>query len=169
MEATTATTPDFAQAAVRDFEALSKRDAAGMEAAYADDAIIELVPVGVLRGSAELRQFFEGLFAAMPDLETTYEVRAASANTAVVEWRMRGTFTGAPFQDVEPTGKPLELRGVDLMRIEDDRIVHNTAYYDAMEFSRQLGMLPPRDSGAEKAMIRAFNASTKLRARFANR
>lgn len=167
MEATT--TADFAQAAVRDFEALQNRDAAGMEAAYADDAIVELVPIGILRGSREVRDFFESLFAALPDLETTYEIRAASDGTAVVEWRMRGTFTGAPFQDVEPTGKSLELRGVDLMKIENGRIVHNTAYYDGMDFARQLGMLPPRDSGAERAMIKAFNASTKLRARFASR
>ena len=169
MEATTTPTPDFAQAAVRDFEALSRRDSAAMQAAYADDAVIELVPVGILRGSAELKEFFDGLFAAVPDLETTYEIAAASDNTVVVEWRMRGTFTGAPFQDIEATGKPIEIRGVDLMRIEDDRIAHNTAYYDAMDFSRQLGMMPARNSGAEKAMIKAFNASTKLRARFSTR
>ncbi|MFL5781676.1 MAG: ester cyclase [Thermoleophilaceae bacterium] len=167
MEATT--TPDFAQAAVRDFEALRNRDPAGMEAAYADDAVVDLVPVGVLRGSAEVRQFFEGLFAALPDLETTYEVVAASGDTVAVEWRMRGTFTGAPFQDVEPNGKTVETRGVDLMRIENDRIVHNTAYYDAMEFSRQLGMMPARGSGAERTMIKAFNASTKLRSKLASR
>ena len=166
MEATSATTkPDFAQAAVRDFEALQRRDAAGMEAAYAADAVVELVPIGILRGAKEVREFFEGLFAAVPDMTTTYEVVAASDGTAVVEWRMRGNFTGAPFQDIDATGKPLELRGVDLMTIEDDRIARNTAYYDGMDFARQLGMLPPLGSSAEATMKKAFNASTKLRAR----
>ena len=167
MEATT--TPDFASAAVRDFEALARRDSAGMAACYADDAIADFVPIGVIRGSGEVKEFFDGLFAAIPDLETTYEVSSASDGTAVVEWRMRGTFTGAPFQDVEPTGKRIEIRGVDVMKIVDDRIVHNTAYYDGMDFARQLGMLPPQGSAGERAMIRAFNASTKLRARFGKR
>jgi steroid delta-isomerase-like uncharacterized protein len=166
MEATT-TTSEFVQAAVRDFEALSARDAAGMAASYADDAIADIVPVGVLRGSAEIRQFFEGLFAAFPDMETTYEVAATSGNTVVVEWRSRGTFSGTAFQGVEPTGKEIDSRGVDVLKIENDRIAHNTAYYDGMAFARQLGMMPPQDSGAEKAMKSAFNASTKLRARFA--
>jgi steroid delta-isomerase-like uncharacterized protein len=165
MEATT--TPDFTQAAVRDFEALSNRDAAGMAAAYAEDAIADIVPVGVLRGSNEIRQFFERLFAAFPDMETTYDVVATSGNTVVVEWRSRGTFSGEAFQGVEPTGKQIESRGVDVMQIENDRIAHNTAYYDGMAFARQLGMMPPQDSGAEKAMKSAFNATTKLRARFA--
>src|SRR4051812_14523420 len=102
MEATT--TPDFVQAAVRDFEALAARDAAGMAASYADDAVADIIPVGVFRGSAEIGQFFEGLFAAIPDAETTYEVSAASDNTVVIEWRLRGTHRGAPFQDIEPTG-----------------------------------------------------------------
>jgi steroid delta-isomerase-like uncharacterized protein len=168
MEATT-TTEDFVQAAVRDMEALKRRDAAGIEAAYADDAVVELVPIGILRGSKEVREFFEGLFAAIPDIETTYEISAASDGMAVVEWRMRGTFTGAPFQGIEATGRSVELRGVDLMRIENDRIAHNTAYYDAMDFARQFGMLPAQDSAGEKAMIGAFNAVTKLRARLGGR
>jgi hypothetical protein len=52
------------------------------------------------------------------------------------------------------------------MRIENDRIASNTAYYDSMSFARQIGMLPPLDSGGEKAMLTAFNAVTKLRSRF---
>ncbi|HKP90801.1 MAG TPA: ester cyclase [Thermoleophilaceae bacterium] len=164
MEATT--TPDFVQAAVRDFEALAARDAAGMAASYAEDAIADIVPVGVLRGSAEIRQFFEGLFAAFPDMATTYDVRAASGNTVVIEWRSRGTFSGEAFQGIEPNGKTIDSRGVDVMQIENDRIAHNTAYYDGMNFARQLGMMPPEDSGAEKAMKSAFNATTKIRARF---
>jgi steroid delta-isomerase-like uncharacterized protein len=167
MEATT--TPDYVQAAVRDFEALAARDAAGMAASYADDAVADIVPVGVIRGSNEVKQFFEGLFAAFPDMETTYEVASASGNKVVIEWRSRGTFSGVAFQGVEPTGKVIETRGVDVMTIENDRIAHNTAYYDAMAFARQLGMMPAEDSGAEKAMKSAFNASTKLRARFTNR
>jgi len=168
MEATTAQDAAI-QPAIRDFEALANRDAAGMEACYAEDAVVDLVPVGVLRGSTEIRAFFDDLFAAIPDLETTWDLVATSTDKAVIEWRMRGTFSGATFQDVEPTGKSIEIRGVDLMTIENDRIVHNTAYYDGMDFARQLGMMPPRDSGAEKAMIAAFNATTKLRAKFANR
>ena len=96
-------------------------------------------------------------------------MRARFDDTAVVEWRMRGTFNGAPFQGIEPTGKQVELRGVDVMRIENDRIAHNTAYYDGMDFARQIGMMPAQDSAGERAMIGAFNAVTKLRGRLIQR
>src|SRR5207248_11309921 len=128
------------------------------------------VPLRVLRGSEELRQFFLGLFAAIPDLETTYEVAAASDDAAVVQWRMSGTFNGsAPFEGVEPTGKHVELRGCDVMRVENDRIVHNTAYYDGMDFARQVGMMPAQDSAGERAMIGSFNAVTRVRSRLNKR
>ena len=123
------------------------------------------MPLRVLRGSEEVRQFFVGLFAAVPDLETTYELAAASGDTAVIEYRARGTFNGAAFEGIEPTGRRVEIRGCDVMRIENDRIAHNTAYYDGMEFARQIGMMPAQDSAAERAMIGAFNVVTKLRGR----
>ena len=74
-----------------------------------------------------------------------------------------GTFTGSPFEGVEATGGRLELRGLDLLEIEDDRILKNTAYFDNAAFMRQLGMLPPQDSGPERAMKTAFNTVNKVK------
>ena len=166
MEASTSSPVDTA---TRDLQALQRRDAAGMAECYAEDAVVDFVPIGPVRGSDEIREFFEGLFAAVPDLETTYEIVAADDDTVVVEWRNRGTFSGAPFQGVDATGRDVEFRGVDVMKIKDDRIAHNTAYYDGMDFARQIGMMPAMDSPAERAMKTAFNATTKLRQRFSQR
>jgi hypothetical protein len=55
------------------------------------------------------------------------------------------------------------VRGLDLIEIEDGLIVRNTAYYDNMAYARQVGLMPPMDSGAERAMKSAFNAMTKAR------
>ena len=88
---------------------------------------------------------------------------AATAHLAAVEWRMAGHFTGAPFMDLEPTGRRIDIRGLDLLEIEDGEIVGNTAYYDGASFARQVGMLPSEGSGAERAMKGAFNAVTKMR------
>ena len=78
-------------------------------------------------------------------MQTTVSVVAAE-QSAAVEWRMEGTFDGQPFQGIDPTGRRLEIRGLDLLEIEDGEIVSNTAYYDGMAFARQVGMMPPQDS-----------------------
>ncbi len=134
---------------------------------WSEDGVADIVPYGILRGKTEILSFFRGLFAAIPDLETTVERVAATAHLAAVEWRMAGHFTGAPFMDLEPTGRRVDIRGVDLLEIEDGQIVSNAAYYDGAAFARQVGMLPSEGSGADRAMKGAFNAVTRLRKRVA--
>ena len=56
------------------------------------------------------------------------------------QWRLTGHFTGAPFQGIEPTGKPVEVRGLGLIELEGGEIVGLTAYYDGASFARQVRM-----------------------------
>jgi hypothetical protein len=85
---------------------------------------------------------------------------------AVVQWTATGTFSGAQWQGIEPTGDRVALRGIDAIRLDEDgRVEENTVYYDGAEFLRQIGMLPKRDSAAERAMIAASNAARRLRRR----
>jgi steroid delta-isomerase-like uncharacterized protein len=151
------------ETARRYFAALQARDPDAMAACWSDDGVEDIVPLRVMRGPGEVREFFAGLFAALPDAETTVHNVVASERQAAVEWRTVGTFTGAPFEGVAATGGRLELRGLDLLEIEDDRILQNTAYYDGAAFMRQLGLLPPQDSGPERAIKSAFNAVNKVK------
>jgi steroid delta-isomerase-like uncharacterized protein len=145
------------------FDALGARDAERMAALWSDQGINDIVPLVVLRGPREVHAFFAELFAALPDAETTVRRLVADERQAAVEWRTTGTFTGSPFRGLEATGRWLEVRGVDLMEIEDGKITRNTAYYDGAAFARQIGMLPPQDSGADRAMRGAFNAYVRAR------
>jgi ketosteroid isomerase-like protein len=138
-------------------DAIGRRDVDAVGEHWREDGVEDLVPIGMLRGRQEIKDFFSSVFAAMPDAETTL-VRVVAG-----EWRMSGMFSGAQFQGIDPTGKPVEVRGMDMLEIENGEIVSNTAYYDGMAFARQVGMFPPQDSGAERAMKGAFNALTKAR------
>jgi steroid delta-isomerase-like uncharacterized protein len=145
------------------FEAIANRDTSAMAAHWRPDAVDDLVPLGPLRGTDEIVAFFRELFQAVPDVETTVTRVVAGETQAAVEWRMTGHFTGGAFQGVDPTGRRVDLRGLDLLEIEDGKIVGNTAYYDGMTFARQIGLMPPENSSAENAMKSAFNAATKVR------
>lgn len=151
------------------FDAMSRRDADAMAEHWGADAVEDVVPVGILRGRDEIRSLFESTFAALPDVETTLTRLVVGDGAAGAEWRMAGHHTGAAFQGIEPTGKPVELRGFDLIEVEDGKIVSITAYYDTAGFARQLGMLPAEGSAAERAMKGTFNAITKVRRAVAER
>jgi steroid delta-isomerase-like uncharacterized protein len=151
------------------FEAMDRRDASAMASHWREDGVEDIVPVGVLRGRDELRDYFTSLFAAIPDARTTVTRLIAGEQSCAVEWRLEGTLDGAPFMGIEPTGKHVEIRGFDLFEVEDGDLVSNTAYFDGMSMARQIGMLPPDGSGADRAMRSAFNAVTKLRRTLAER
>ena len=145
------------------FDAVAARDPEEMGKHLSEDVVEEIPGVGVLRGPEEVKRYFRDMFAALPDAEMTVQRLVADDTSAAVEWRLRGTFNGGPYQGIEPNGRPLELRGFDLIELKGGKIKSNTAYFDTSEFARQIGMLPPVDSGAERAMLGAFNAVTKVR------
>jgi len=151
------------------FEAMDNRDAEAMAAHWREDGVEDIVPVGVLRGHDELRDYFESLFAAMPDARTTVTRLVAGEQSCAVEWRLEATLNGAPLMGIEPNGKHIEIRGFDLFELEDGELVSNTAYFDGAGLARQIGMLPADGSGADRAMKGAFNAVTKLRRAVAER
>src|SRR3954467_14001523 len=53
------------------FEALARRDASAMLDHWSEDGVVDLAPLGILRGCGQIGAFFRELFAAFPDLETT--------------------------------------------------------------------------------------------------
>lgn len=136
------TTPD--QVARSYFDALARRDAQGMASHWHPEGIDDLVAFGIYRGPDEIRGFFDELFAALPDAEAIVDRIVADERHAVVQWRMRGNFSGGRFQGLDAPGKWVETRGCDVLEIEDGRIVRNTAYSDGLDFARRSGCFRPR-------------------------
>lgn len=146
------------------FAALRRRDVAAAGEFLDADVVEEITGIGIFRGKGEVREFFEGLMAAVPDAEMLMDRTTVEDDRVAVQWRLQGTFDGGPlFNGVQPTGGRLELRGCDVIEVRDGLIVRNTAYQDGIELARGLGMMPPQDSAGEKAMIGAFNAATKVK------
>lgn len=143
-----------------------RKDPDGVAAAGAPDFIDDFVAIGEIRGREAVRAFFTELFAAFPDFELTVDRVVADDTTAVVQWHAAATFTGGRFQGILPTGRGVQIRGVDVMEIADGLVQHNTIYYDGASFARQIGMLPAQSSGSDRAMMTAFNAKTKLSQRY---
>ncbi len=159
-EAQPLTPAQVAEAALASF---ASRDADQVAANVHADAVEHFLPIGEFRGRAAIRDFWHEVFSAFPDFEIEATRIVADDSNAAVYWKARGTFTGAPFQGIEPTGDRIEILGTDAMEIADGLIRRNTVYWDGAAFARDLGLLPPQGSRAERAMLAAFNARTKAR------
>jgi glyoxylase-like metal-dependent hydrolase (beta-lactamase superfamily II)/predicted ester cyclase len=113
-----------------------------------------------------VRAFFSELFGAVPDFDLRVEDMVVEKDRAVVRWRATGTFGGdTAFGGVKPNGSRIELEGCDVLLITDGLIDRNDAFSDSMEFARQIGMMPPQGSGAERRLTGVFNARTRITSR----
>jgi steroid delta-isomerase-like uncharacterized protein len=144
-------------------EAVAAHDLDALAELQHEDVVDDFVAVGVYRGRAAVRAFFAETFSAFPDFRIEIVRVTAAGDMAIVEWKVDGTFTGAPFQGIRATGKRVAFRGVDCMQFEGGRLRHNTIYYDGAGFARDVGVLPAKGSAAEKAMFAAFNTMTAAR------
>jgi glyoxylase-like metal-dependent hydrolase (beta-lactamase superfamily II)/predicted ester cyclase len=126
---------------------------------YVRGQVDVLAPDGV-------RGFIGELIAAVPDLSMEVISTTGEGERCAVQWRLTGTFAGpGQFGGIAPTGMPIELEGFDLLTVRGGLIQSNDAFTDSMSFARQIGMMPAQDSGAERRMMQAFNAKTRLSTR----
>ncbi|WP_354700270.1 hypothetical protein DSM112329_00537 [Paraconexibacter sp. AEG42_29] len=109
-----------------------------------------------------VREFFTGLFAAIPDMQFRVVSTTSNKDRAAVRWTAVGTFTGADFGGIAATGARVYLEGIDELTIRDGLIAENNAFSDSMAFARQIGMLPPEGSKADQRVMAAFNVKTRV-------
>ncbi|HEX8065444.1 MAG TPA: nuclear transport factor 2 family protein [Thermoleophilaceae bacterium] len=154
-------TPEQAARAL--FAAIHAHDIPAILSGGHPDVVLDWDHIGVFHGHAGVREMFEGLFKAIPDIEMTVEQTVGDDRYCAVRWRFHGSFVGGPFAGVEPTGRAVTLRGCDVLEVENGLILRNCVYYDGSDFAREVGMLPPRDSLGERALFGSFNVLTTVR------
>ncbi|MDN5215227.1 ester cyclase [Fulvivirgaceae bacterium BMA12] len=78
---------------------------------------------------------------AFPDVEfgILTIIENSSVDSLVLEWSMKGTNQG-PFFEAPATGKRIEIFGVDIFEIKDNRISALRSFYDSNQFKTQLGL-----------------------------
>ena len=118
------------------FERLNDRDANALLPFYVEDVVEDWPIVGRLEGSTAVRDHFAATFAAMPDFHIDIERMAADGESVFVHWHVTGMFTGAPFNGIVATGRPIDLRGTDCFTVRNGKIVGAFVAYDGMSFRR---------------------------------
>jgi hydroxyacylglutathione hydrolase len=152
------------------FAALTARDPDAMASFWAPDGLDRVHGQADLQGPDAVRDYFAGLFAAIPDIAFSVDSITAQEDRVAVKWSARGTFSGtAALNGIEPNGAPVALSGLDLLTVGDGLLVHNDAYPDNLAMVRSIGLLPPAGSKAEQGLNGAFNAKTRAARRLVPR
>jgi hydroxyacylglutathione hydrolase len=154
-----ASTADIAKAY---FTALGEHDLDAATALWKHGAVDRLVGDRDLIAPDGIRDYFAALFRAFPDFALEVDELTTGRGRTAVRWHASATFAGpGTFQGLVPNHARVVIRGCDVVSVEDDLIVHNDAYFDSGDVARQLGVLPPTDSAAQRRMASLVNLRTR--------
>lgn len=112
---------------------------------YAEDAV-QLMHDGTFKGPSAIYDRLARDLTAFPDATYTVASFVEQGDSFADEWTFTGTHTG-PFllpdgSQLPPTGKRVEINGMELVQVRDGKIVVDNLYYDSMAIVAQLGLVP---------------------------
>ncbi len=94
---------------------------------------------GQVPGPDGYKAFFGEMRTAFPDLHVEVETLVADADQVAFAYTLTGTNDG-PFQGHDATGKPISVRGVQISKISDGKLVERWGSSDELGIMKQLGL-----------------------------
>ena len=144
-------------------DALGRHDLEAFRLVCADD-IVELLPgAPPMEGIDNELAFARDLLAAFPDLEIEVTRLMAVDRVVAAEWVRRGTFTGADFQGLPANGARFDSPAAGFFEIESGLVKRLTVYADLNKFARDLGVVPPEGSPAERLALGMFRTRVRIK------
>ena len=120
-------------------------DLDGVMDLYAEDAV-QIMPDGTYEGWNTVRDRLAQELDGFTELNHTVRSFVEQGDTFADEWTFVGTHTG-PFRlpdgsELPPTGKRVEIKGMEFVQVRDGKIVNRHLYYDYLAVAAQFGLLP---------------------------
>jgi len=133
---------ESAQTALGKFaEAVNTGNFALFDQVVAPDCVDHDPADGQVAGPAGYRMFFSGLRTAFPDMSVTPETIVQDEETIAFAYILIGTHSG-PLGKIPPTGKKVKIRGMQISRFKDGKMVERWGSSDELTLLKQIGVIP---------------------------
>ena len=144
------------------FDAFGRRDVGAIRRLLTDDVVEELPGTPPIEGIEDECAFLAGLFAAFPDMQVEVTRLMAVDQVVAVAWTRRGTFGGKDFQGLPANGATIDSPAAGFFETEGGLIARITVYADMNKFGRDLGIVPPEGSVAERLALGMFRGRVRV-------
>jgi steroid delta-isomerase-like uncharacterized protein len=107
--------------------------------AVAPDSIDHDPAPGQVSGPQGYRAFFTGMRTAFPDLKADLVALVADEDSIAFAYTLSGTHEG-PLMGIPATGKKVSIRGLQLSKFRDGKMVERWGSSDQLGMLQQLGV-----------------------------
>lgn len=102
----------------------------------------EIIPTGeVYDGPEEVQRYFDESRTAFPDQRNELIALHHAEDAVIAEFWLKGTHEG-PLRGIPPTGKAFTCQCAAFFLFEQERLVCERVYFDAVSILGQLGLAP---------------------------
>lgn len=116
----------------------NRRELERLIATLHDDCHYEVIPLGQhWRGKDEVREFYRGLWQAIPNVKLNLLNRVDADDCIVEESEVYGRMEN-PLFGVEASGRDLRYRVVIFFPVRDGLFTGERVYFDVADFARQV-------------------------------
>lgn len=110
------------------------------EANFTKNVVMHASPSDVV-GIDSARAYYANFVTGFSNIQFTIKDIFGQGDKLVKHWSFKGKHTGA-FFGIPATGKEVSIEGATLVRMENGRIAEEKDFFDNLEFSQQLGLIP---------------------------
>jgi len=123
-------------------EVWNRRDASAIGRMFAQNGVSHGLGANGqdLIGPAGFLPFHQAFLGGFSDLRITLDDVIEEGDRVAIRWHATGTLTGHGM-GFAPTGKPMTVTGMSMVRVAQDQIVESWNNFDVLGMHQQLGTL----------------------------
>jgi len=107
---------------------------------FTKNVVMHASPADVV-GIDSAKAYYANYLTGFSNITFTIKDVFGQGDKLVKHWNFKGTHTGV-FFGIPATGKQVSLDGVTLVRMENGKVAEERDFFDNLEFSQQLGLIP---------------------------
>jgi hypothetical protein len=111
-----------------------------IETNFTTDITLHVSPNKIV-GIEDAKAMYANFLTGFSNIEFTINDIFGQGDKLVKYWTFKGTHTGE-FFGIPASGNSINLQGATIIRMENGRIAEEQDFYDNLEFSQQLGLIP---------------------------
>ena len=124
----------------RAYDAINQNDLDALDEMVDSDITDHDPAPGQGPGLEGVKQYFSSLHTAFPDVHMDVEDMIAEGEKVVARVSVSGTHQGE-FLGIVPTGNQVAIKGIDILRIVDGKVVEHWGKFDDLGMLQQLGVV----------------------------
>jgi steroid delta-isomerase-like uncharacterized protein len=118
----------------------NKCDINAFEEFFSEDLMVYLESED--KNSNEYKAMCQGVMVGFPDMYVSIDNLIAEADLVTKVWTTNSTHKGE-FMGIPPTGNKVSVKGMEVFRIKDGKIVEMWWVMDNLGLLQQIGAIPP--------------------------